>query len=460
MEISFIIFQILKSWWWFFLPIILWFPAKFFYLWWIRWEVWYPKFKWILLEIKPPKEVLKPFSAMENIFSILWGIINIPNWRERWCEGVLVLGGGLWFSFEIASFGGEIHFFMRIPDFFRNSAEAAIYSQYSEAEISLVEDYTKKVPKNVPNKNWDLYGEDFNLIKDDCYPIKTYLMFFEERPETLKEEKRLDPMDSLLEDMSKLKSDEQFWLQIVTNPILDTLIPWETKGREIADRIAKRPPPTKPKPMWQEAVEILISGKPAEEKKEKPLELIAPELRLTPGEKEILTGIENKIKKYSYQTWIRIVYLYQKDKPFFLGRHNIGRSYFNQFMTGNLNTILYMGPTRTRIHYWLKDRRLYLRKRKQFRNYVERLPPYFPWNFEGKPVFPQIPPFYPMGPGSGKGTFVLNIEELATIFHIPAKIMVPTVPRVEAKKAGPPPGLPAEIKEEIPPKEEMLPPRE
>jgi len=29
---------------------------------------------------------------------------------------------------------------------------------------------------------------------------------------------------------------------------------------------------------------------------------------------------------------------------------------------------------------------------------------------------------------------------------------------VEAKKAGPPPGLPAEIKEEIPPKEEMLPP--
>jgi len=443
MEISFIIFQILKSWWWILLPIILWFPAKSLYLWWIRWEVWYPKFKWILLEIKPPKEVLKPFSAMENIFSILWGIIDLPNWRERWCEGELVLGGGLWFSFEIASFGGETHFYIRIPDFFRNTAEATIYSQYPEAEISLVEDYTKNVPQDIPNKNWDLYGEDFNFMKEDCYPIKTYLTFFEERPEVM-EEKRLDPIDSLLESLSKLQSGEQFWLQIITNPITDGNYPWTAKGREIADKIAKRPAPAKPKSVIQEAAEILITGKKPEEKPPERLELIAPELRLTPGEKEILTGIENKIKKYAYLTSIRCIYICQKDKPYFFGNYKLGRSYFNQFMIQNLNAIVFMGPTRSRIQYWLRDRRLYLRKRKQFRHYLERMPPYFPWNLEGKPVFPQVRPFYPMGPGRGKGGLVLNIEELATIYHFPVKIVVPTVPRVEAKKAGPPPGLPTE----------------
>jgi len=110
MEISFLIFQILKSWWWFFFPIIFWFPAKALYRWWLTWEVWYPKNKWLLLEIKPPREVLKPFSAMENVFSMLWGIIDSANWREMWCEGAQLLGWGLWFSFEITSFGGEIHF--------------------------------------------------------------------------------------------------------------------------------------------------------------------------------------------------------------------------------------------------------------------------------------------------------------------------------------------------------------
>ncbi len=38
----------------------------------------------------------------------------------------------------------------------------------------------------------------------------------------------------------------------------------------------------------------------------------------------------------------------------------------------------------------------------------------------------------------------LNIEELATLFHFPSKIVAPThlVPRVEAKKGEAPSGLP------------------
>ena len=39
--------------------------------------------------------------------------------------------------------------------------------------------------------------------------------------------------------------------------------------------------------------------------------------------------------------------------------------------------------------------------------------------------------------------FVLNIEELATIYHIPdIGVKSPLLPRVEAKKGEPPVGLP------------------
>ena len=145
MTVSGTIWLIFKNWWWFFLPIILVFPFKSLYLWWIRWDVWYKKHKWILLEIKPPKEILKPFRAMENVFSMIWGIYDGANWRERWCEGEHIKGP-FWLSFEIVSIGGKIHFFMRILKEWRDLAESTIYSQYPEAEISVVEDYTKYIP--------------------------------------------------------------------------------------------------------------------------------------------------------------------------------------------------------------------------------------------------------------------------------------------------------------------------
>jgi hypothetical protein len=40
-------------------------------------------------------------------------------------------------------------------------------------------------------------------------------------------------------------------------------------------------------------------------------------------------------------------------------------------------------------------------------------------------------------------TFVLNVEELATLWHFPGQIMkVPTLTRIESKEASPPPNLP------------------
>jgi hypothetical protein len=429
---------VLKNWWWFFLPIILFRSFRFLYLWWIRVEVWAKKNKWILLEIKPPKEILKPFRAMEDVIDVLWGVYNAPNWREKWCEGEPP-HAPFWFSFEIASFGGEIHFFIRILDVWRDMVEAMIYSQYPEAEISLVEDYTQKVPQDVPNKEWDLYAEDYSLMKDDVYPIRTYSMFFEERPEVVKEEKRLDPLDSLLEALAKLKPAEQLWFQIVANPITNADIPWVSRGEAVANKIAKRPEVAKPKSIFREIFEILVGGK--EEAPPKEEGLIAPELALTPGEKDVLQGVETKISKKGFKTWMRIVYLYKRKEPHFLGNYKIIRSYLHHFSAQNLNIPVFWGPTRTRIQYWFRERRLYLRKRQQFLRYGLRVPSSWPRTMSGEPFRPFG--FAPRGPGI-RGTIILNSEELATIYHFPAKItaMAPAVKPVEAKKGGPPPGLP------------------
>jgi len=210
-----IFWDVIKNWWWLPLPFFLYRPFLFFWLWWRR-ERWIKSQKFIMLEIKIPKEVIKPLRAMEQVFFSLWGNLYDPtDWWEKWIDGKMLLG----YSFEIVSIGGEQHFFIRLPEPNRNAVESSLYSQYPDAEISVVDDYTKYVPQDIPNKNWELWGCDYRLQKEDVYPIKTYSKFFEEKPEVSVEEKRLDPFAPLLEGMAKLKPGEQLWVQIIASPV-------------------------------------------------------------------------------------------------------------------------------------------------------------------------------------------------------------------------------------------------
>lgn len=397
-------------------------------------ESWLFKQRKILLEIKMPKEVLKPIRSMEQVFSAIWGNLFDPaDWFEYWFEGKSLQTGHL----EMVSLEGEPHLYIRVAEERRNAIESSIYSQYPEAEISVVDDYTKYVPPNIPNKDWEMWGCDYMLVKPDVYPIKTYTKFFEERPEVVKEEKRVDPMATLLEGMGRLGPGEQLWIQIEIKPVLSTKNPKEggydfvSAGREIADKLAKRPGKVKPKSVFLEAAEVVAAGKvPGEEKKEGP-EVFPPELRLTPGEREIIEGVEGKIAKRCFQCWIRFIYLAKRD--LYMGAaKTIPFGFFNQFSTENLNILKPWPKTLTKVkkHSWLglfRKRRLYVKKRRLFWRYLGRLDPLFP-----RP--------------SQEASFILNTEELATIFHFPGRIAAPApfVPRVEAKRGEAPPGLPME----------------
>lgn len=410
------IWGLIKTWWWLPLPFILWSPFLFLWLWW-RQEVWDKKQPRILLEIRMPKEVLKPIKAMENVFHGFWAVYDAPNWKEKWFEGKFLLS----FSCEIVSIGGESHFYLRMPAALRNLFESSVYSQYPEAEIFEAPDYTKTIPRDILNKDWDIWGTDYKEFKEDVYPIRTYKEF-EEHTEA-KEEKRVDPIASLLEGMSKIQPGEQLWVQFVAKPISPEEKDWVERGKSLVDKLVKRPERPKPKPIIQEMADVIISGKPAGEmpRAEKP-EMFYPEMMLTAGEREIVSGVENKIKKFGFESTVRFIYLGRQD-VFFKPNIKIPIGFFNQFSTLNLNGLKPWNKTATKANYLFVKRRVYLKKRNIFRRYLMRVSPLFP--------------------ASG-GTFILNTEEMASLFHFPGRAVAsaPAVPRVEAKKGEAPPGLP------------------
>jgi len=430
------LWEIFRVWWWLPLPIVLWWPFSFLWHWW-RTDGFLKKTKFILLEIKMPREVLKPMRAMEIIMDGLWQILFDPpgDFFEKHIDGKIILS----YSFEIISIDGEPKFFIRIPKSNQDAVEAVIYSQYPEAEISLVDDYTKYIPKDIPNNSWDLWGADYKLSRPNAYPIKTYIKFETEK-EPL-EEKRIDPLSMLLESLAKTKTGECYWIQIVAQPVRGDVggcegIPWLKEGEKIRDELARRTEKKRvQRPLVLEAVDVLVAGEPPGGLKEEKRELIPPEMKLTPGERDVITAVEQKMAKRGFQTSIRFIYLGKKE-VFFKAKLRFALSFFSTFVTQNLNALFPYGqPYLTKIKKswflplnFLANRRLYLRKRSIFRKYCLRVHPMFP------------------AKGKWPSSFILNTEELATIFHLPGQRVAsaPSIKRIEAKKGEAPPGLPSE----------------
>ena len=280
-----------------------------------------------------PRDVEKPIKAMESVFAGLWQLYDPANAREYWLEGQRLQS----LSIEIVSIEGQVHFYIRFPDVVKRAMEAAIYSQFPDVELIKVEDYTKFVPQDIPNKDWDMWGTNFMMGRPDVYPLRTYPTFFEENPEG-KEEKRLDPMGILLEGFSKIGKGEQLWVQFVLKPVAAGQNEAEgddypARGQVIIDKLVHRPDNKGPSTFFQDvgaAGKTVATGKVSEAKEERPQEIIPPEMRLTPGERDIVGAIENKIGKYAFQTNLRVIYLAKREVFF-----SPTKALFFSFSNGN-----------------------------------------------------------------------------------------------------------------------------
>src|SRR3989344_3329495 len=364
-----LIVPFLRPWWWIFAPLFLSIELKTLYLWWIGWDHGYSGTKWVMLEIVPPKETLVPVKAMEDVFSTMWGpLFDGANFRELWCEGIL---GDCpnWMSFEITSIEGRLHFFARVARPHRTALESTLYSYYPDLEIKEVSDYVKGVPQSLPNQEWDMYGEEMVLKQPSPYPIKTFEKFFEPQGERISaEEKRIDPINSLLESMSKLGQGEQYWIQIIFSSTANVYNPeFRAQAKEIIGEITKRPV-KKELSLWDEIAHVvrqIVLGHEkegfGEDASYKWTELAREEsgereLLMSPGEREIVTEIENKVKKPVFRTTIRGVYL-SKRENWTPSHKTLLRSYVGHFYTDNMNNLNYDKSSRTKVHYLFRKRR-------------------------------------------------------------------------------------------------------
>ena len=393
-------------------------PVAFYYLFKIIWldfiQGQYAKtIPYVLLEIIPPRDIEKSPKLMESVFSGMAGVHTTLNSVEIYAEGKFIDK----FSLELVSIEGSVHFYVRVPVRFRNLMEANIYAQYPDAEIVEVDDYANNVPKIIPNRDWNLWGTDFELGKPDPYPIRTYRLFEEDITGTM-----IDPLSSLVETMGKLGPGQQIWLQYVIVP--EGEVAWYKKNKVFVEEFAGRVKKGEGffSDLWSDVGDIFSGVLPAifgpvefggreQEKEEAPLEF-----RLTPVEKDILKALENNVGRNQFKTKMRFVYLGR--------RENFDKSFVSSFVGGikqfndmNLNSFKPNDQSKTYAEFVIREPRLRYRQRKIFRRFKDR-------NTDGK-------------------KFYLSTEELATVYHLPdMSVVAPSVTRVEAKRGGAPANLP------------------
>jgi len=342
--------------------------------------------RWLLLEIKLPRDIAKSPQAMEVVLNALHQTRD-GNLIEQFWNGFL----RTWFSLEIASINGQVRFFVYTQDFFRNLVEAQFYAQYPDIEIVEVGGYTQAANFEDVNE-WGVWGAEFGLSKPDPYPVKTYIDYGLQTSAT-KEEQKTDPVTAFLEFLGSLKQGEQLWFQVL---IRASKKDWKAEGQALIEMLMKR------------------DKKPAEGER-----VSFGSLMLSPGERTVVEAVERKLSKLGFDVVIRGLYIARKDKFNFINVASLLGS-LKHYNALNLNG--FKSTQTTAVDYLFKKTRSARLKRIMLDAYRKRSCFYPPYR---------------------RQACVLNTEEIATIYHFPGRVAeTPSFGRIEAKKSEPPSTLP------------------
>jgi len=383
----------------------LWLPLLLGFIFWFKW-IEYVRAKFIanqnhvLLEIKLPPEVFKSPLAMELALANLHLTSGESTWYDKYFLGKV----RAWFSLEIASIEGNVHFFIWTREVFKNLVESQLYGQYPNIEIFEVPDYTDNISR-FDKEKMSLWANNFILAKPDPYPIKTYIDFGLDRDP--KEEFKIDPLTTVIEYLASLGKGEQIWFQILMQAhkkrkkkgtFQET--DWKKEGAELVQQLQKE---------FRKSDDTDKDGNPL--------------FRFpTKSETDTLAAIDRSISKLGYDVGIRLVYFAEKSK-FNGGRISALTNLMKPFNSNNLNQFVPSNTTSFDYPFEdFRDIRVNAIKSASLDAYKRRSyfhPPY------------QTP------------AFVLNSEELATIFHLPGGVLqTPSVNRVGSRKAEAPVNLP------------------
>ena len=387
---------------------------------------------WVLLEIVPPRDVLRSPKAMELFMTnALYHMSNKGGLETYWQGAVW-----FWFSLEIASIDGQVHFYIRTPTRVRSLIETQMYAQFPQAQIKEVDDYTLMVDKITKDSVWNLWGCEFALAKADAYPIRTYVDYGLDKDP--KEEYKVDPISPVIELFGSIGKGEQMWVQIIITPS-------KKKYPEHAHFWQKTHD-------WVTEAEIVMRKSLAKFTRHHKgggvggvdaFEIRAPDFMR--GE---LEGIGQKRLKVGFDTGIRICYV-AKRKAFNMNNRRNMRLIFRQYAAPNENELKRINSTQSDAFatglfsgFFLASKSSIIRlSHRMLEEYRER-------EFFHPPMRHKIRLPWPLSPYLFPNYFhhhinVLNVEELATLWHFPGQILkVPTLERIESKEASPPTNLP------------------
>jgi len=236
--------------------------------------------------------------------------------------------------------------------------------------------------------------------------------------------------------MSSLKKGEQIWYQIILIPLHPK---WSDIGDDVINKIIGEKVESK-KNIVDKMGDALVEGignfsefvyrlwGDIEEKKKEEKEVQFRMMNLKPRQKKQVEAIQEKVGKLCFGVKIRFIYLAKKEIINRAKAANGFVGFMKQFQASDLNAFkpdVGFHGTATKINYPIfYDYRMNVRKRKIMNAYKNR------------------------DDTAGRTPMVLNVEELATIWHFPIESVAkaPLIQKAPGRKVRPPASLPT-IKE-------------
>ena len=362
-----------------------------------QWYVWMPLTALLLfLAWRNSQQV----QAVKNIESVLL-TLEIPRANDKSelaaeqlfasLHGILRdakelrLNGGMQehLSFEIASVKGRIRFYVWVPKALQSFVEGQIYSQYPTVQIHVAdEDYVSH-----DRQHPIVYTSEIVLTDDEFLPVKTFQSF------------EVDPLAGVTGTLAKLEdTDDEIWIQILARPIADD---WHKAAERWTTGVRNGSPLAL---FTGEGFSLRWLGQ-AFEALWKPPETGAGSggtaKELSDRDKTRITEAEKKATKLGYQVKIRIAVLGNNQTGARLRMQAIVGT-FKQFNSTNLNGFRIAHDSF---------------RKEDLLKYKARL-------------------FADRG-------YILNIEELASVFHLPhTNVETPNIVWASSKTAEPPATLP------------------
>ncbi len=332
-----------------------------------------------LLVLEIPKANDKKELAAEQLFASLHGILRDKNELKQ--------TGGIQehLSFEIASVSGQIRFYVWVPTALRSFVEGQIYSQYPTVQIHEAdEDYVSH-----ERQHSVVYTSEIVLTDSEFLPIKTFQSF------------EVDPLAGITGTLAKLETTgEELWIQVLIRPIADD---WHKASDKWIDRVKG----------GGGAFAFLSDGQGFDAKwllglleafwkpPEQGTGGTAAKPELSERNKTRIAEAEKKATKLGYQVKIRLAYLGESPTSAKLQMQALVGT-FKQFNSTNLNGFKIANASF---------------RKEDLEKYRARL-------------------------FANKG-YILNIEEVASVFHLPhTNVETPNIVWASSKTAEPPAKLP------------------